>query len=212
MKQTIVSASAGPMTSEKRWKSGYGVIKHSPQTQARIRDMISYLSQKNLIAPGIDPYELLAAADVLASAAMWLVVHSTYAKRAYLDGRLLKKDDFKEEPEGHTGGSLNVLPGYVGYLTLNALMGKTRAWMMEQGHAVAAIDSVNLLVGNTKSAHAARYAVSDEGLSKFLQDFYSYKMNEQGKQDSPRGSHVNHNTAGGFLEGGYLLLSAIRTS
>jgi len=52
--------------------------------------------------------------------------------------------------------------------------------------------------------HAERYSVSDAGLTRFVPDFYSYKLDEHGNQDSPLGSHVNINTAGGFLEGGYL--------
>jgi phosphoketolase len=199
----MIYAAAAP--AEKRWKQGYGVIRHSLLTQKRIRLMLTYLKEKELLAPGIvDPYEILSAADLLTSAAMWLVVHSSYARHVYLDGRMLKQEDFKKEPEGHVGGSLNVVPGYVGYLAVNALMGKTRAWTMEQGHAVAAIDSVNLLVGNMKPAHSQRYSISDEGLSRFVQDFYSFSLNDQGKQDSPRGSHVNHFTGGGFIEGGYL--------
>lgn len=207
--EAIISVSS-TSSSEKRWKDGYGVIKHSPQTQHRIRSMIVYLNEKGMLAPTVDPYELLIATDRIASATMWLIVHSTYAKNVYLDGRMLAKDDFKEEPEGHTGGSLNVAPGYVGYLALNALMGKSRAWMMEQGHCVAAIDSTNLLVNNMKPPHEERYRLSDEGLSRFVQDFYSYKINAEGHQDSPRGSHVNHNTAGGFLEGGYLGFASVQ--
>ncbi|MCX8008951.1 MAG: xylulose 5-phosphate 3-epimerase [Patescibacteria group bacterium] len=203
----IYASSAPP---EKRWKRGYGVIRHSPITQKRVASMISYLKQNNLLAPHVDPYEILHAADLLASAGMWLVVHSTYASRVYLDGRVLGKEDFKKEPEGHTGGSLNVTPGYVGYLAMNALMGKTRAWTMEQGHVVAAIDSVNLLVGNMKQAHSERYSLSDEGLTRFVQDFYSFRLNDKGKQDSPRGSHVNHFTGGGFLEGGYLGFASVQ--
>jgi phosphoketolase len=103
-----------------------------------------------------------------------------------------------------------MVPGYVGYLLLNALMGKTRAWMMEQGHCVAAIDSVNLLIDNMKPAHKERYQLSDEGLTTFVRDFYSYAINNEGKQESPRGSHVNHNTAGGFLEGGYLGFASVQ--
>jgi hypothetical protein len=64
-----------------------------------------------------------------------------------LDGRALQAGDFKADPEGHTGGSLNMVPAYVGYLTANALSGVTRSWLMGQGHRVSAIDAVNLLVG-----------------------------------------------------------------
>lgn len=196
--------------SDQRFRQGYGVIKHSAQTISRVESMLAYLKQANRLTTSADPYEILAAGDLLASAAMWLVVHSTYTKRVYLDGRLLEKDDFKENPEGHTGGSLNVTPGYVGYLVINALMGKTRAWMMEQGHAVAAVDSVNILVDNMLEEHAKRYSVSDEGLSAFVNDFYSIALTQEGKQASPRGSHVNHNTAGGILEGGYLGFASVQ--
>jgi phosphoketolase len=75
---------------------------------------------------------------------------------------------------------------------------------MGQGHCVAAIDSLNLLVGNMLPAHAERYSVSDEGLTHYVRDFYSYRIGEDGKQDSPLGSHVNAHTAGGLAEGGYL--------
>lgn len=206
--ESIISVSSS--SSEKRWKEGYGVIKHTPQTQHRIRSMIVYLAEKGLLKDISDPYDLLVAADRITSAAMWLVVHSTYANSVYLDGRLLEKEDFKRDPEGHTGGSLNVTPGYVGYLTINALMGKTRAWMMEQGHCVAAIDSVNVLIDNMKKPHQERYNLTDESLTRYVQDFYSYKLNSEGIQDSPRGSHVNHNTAGGFLEGGYLGFASVQ--
>lgn len=97
-----------------------------------------------------------------------------------------------------------MIPAYVGYLLANALTGFTRGWVMEQGHAVAAIDSANLLVGNMTKAHAERYNFSDKGLTRFARDFYSYALNKEGKPDSPLGSHVNAHTAGGIMEGGYL--------
>lgn len=135
---------------------------------------------------------------------MWLAVHQTYARNIYLDGRHLKTKDFKPDPQGHLGGSLNMIPAYVGYLLANALTGFTRGWVMEQGHTVAAIDSVNLLVGNMTKAHAERYNLSEKGLTRFARDFYSYALNKNGKPDSPLGSHVNAHTAGGVMEGGYL--------
>ncbi|MGI0025482.1 MAG: xylulose 5-phosphate 3-epimerase, partial [Nitrososphaera sp.] len=137
-------------------------------------------------------------------AAMWLVVHETYAKNVYLDGRDLTPEDFKPHPEGHTGGSLNMVPAYVGYMAINAITGFTRSWIMGQGHCVSAIDSVNLLVNNMTPAHAERYSLSDEGLTRYVRDFYSYRLKENGTQDSPLGSHVNAHTAGGLAEGGYL--------
>jgi len=71
-------------------------------------------------------------------------------------------------------------------------------------HCVSAIDSLNLLLDNMTPAHSKRYSVTDEGLTKYAQDFYSYKLGSDGKQDSPLGSHVNPHTAGGLAEGGYL--------
>ncbi|MCM8830681.1 MAG: xylulose 5-phosphate 3-epimerase [Candidatus Omnitrophica bacterium] len=186
------------------WKKGYGCIKHTPKTIKRIERLKCKLDKLEIGGDGVNFYELLYYADRLTNAAMWLVVHDTYAKRVYLDGRALKSEDFKEWPEGHTGSALNIVPAYVGYLTANILTGHTRAWVVEQGHAVSGIDCVNLLVNNLTPEHAKRYNISEEGLSHFVQDFYFYRINNQGKQDSPRGSHVNAHTAGGLMEGGYL--------
>jgi phosphoketolase len=69
---------------------------------------------------------------------------------------------------------------------------------------VAAIDTVNLLLDNMTPAHAERYSLTDEGLTRYVRDFYSYKLGADGKPDSPLGSHVNVHTAGGLAEGGYL--------
>ena len=187
-----------------RWAKGYGAIRHTAETQARVYAMAQDLGSEGVLGDGVPLFDVLYAADRLANAAMWLVAHETYAKRVYLDGRPLKREDFKEKPEGHTGGALNMVPAYVGYLAVNVITGITRSWLMGQGHAIAAIDSVNLLVGNMTPAHAQRYTVTDEGLSRYVQDYYSYRLTEQGEQDSPLGSHVNVNTAGGMAEGGYL--------
>lgn len=185
------------------WKNGYGVISHNKETLERITEMEKHF-------PDVSFYEMLTAADRIANAAMWLVAHQTYAKNIYLDGRELSAADFKKDPQGHMGGSLNMIPAYVGYMLINALTGFTRSWVMEQGHAVAAIDNVNLLLNNMTPQHAKRYDISDEGLSKFARDFYSYKLNEKGEQDSPLGSHVNCHTAGGHLEGGYLGFASLQ--
>lgn len=186
------------------WAAGYGQIRHDPLTQVRIRMMVDELLTQGRIPDASTAWRRFSAADRLASAGMWLVAHMTYANRVYADGRKLEASDFKASPEGHTGGSLNMVPAYVGYLLLDALDGVTRAWMMGQGHCVAAIDALNLLVGNMTEAHAARYDRSDAGLSRFVSDFYSYSLNPDGTPASPLGSHVNAHTAGGVLEGGYL--------
>jgi phosphoketolase len=179
------------------WRKGTGVIRHRRETQERVRTLVDALGRA-------DAWALFQAADQVANAAMWLVVHQTYARNVYLDGRVLAPDDFKVDPEGHTGGALNMVPAYVGYLLANALTGITRAWVMGQGHCVAAVDATNLLVDNMTPAHAARYAVSDEGLTRYVRDFYASRLDDRGQQASPLGSHVNAHTAGGIMEGGYL--------
>ena len=163
------------------WAAGQGVIVHQDLTQVRIAQLLD-----KLVAEGQDRsalLEKLKAADKLANAAMWLVVHATYAKRVDINGEPLTAGDFKADPQGHTGGSLNMVPAYVGYMLANLFSGDTRSWLMEQGHCVSAIDSVNLLLGNQKTRHAAAYPDwSDESLSRFVKDFYSYELtNEIGR-------------------------------
>jgi phosphoketolase len=186
------------------WAEGYGVIRHDPLTQVRVHAWVDELAARGCVRDAGEAYRRLRAADRVASAGMWLVAHMTYARRVRADGAPLAAEDFKEHPEGHTGGSLNMVPAYVGYLLMNALDGFTRAWLMGQGHCVAAIDAVNLLVGNMLPAHAQRYDLGDAGLSRFVSDFYAYAVNPDGTPASPLGSHVNAHTAGGIMEGGYL--------
>jgi phosphoketolase len=187
-----------------RWAVGYGVIRHTAETQARVFAMADLLEARGVRGDGVPLFDVLYVADRVASAGMWLVAHETYAHNVYLDGRDLTAEDFKPQPEGHTGGSLNMVPAYTGYLAVNAITGDTRSWIMGQGHCVAAIDSVNLLVDNLTKAHAERYSITDEGLTRYVRDFYSYRLRSDGRQDSPLGSHVNAYTAGGLAEGGYL--------
>ncbi len=185
------------------WSDGYGVIEHSSLTRTRIETLVAALADRGVCAPA-DAYRLLAAADRVCNMGLWLTAHMTYARHVYLDGRALVSDDFKKVPEGHTGGALNMVPAYVGYLLANALTGKTRAWLMGQGHCVAAIDAVNILMRNVETEQDQRYPFSDDGLSRLCQDFYSYEVSADGRTVAPLGSHVNVYTAGGASEGGYL--------
>ena len=185
------------------WIAGYGAIQHSTETQDRIFQLVESLDFHGP-SGGTPLFELLHALDKVTSASMWLVAHQSYAQNVYLDGRELAAEDFKPAPEGHMGGSLNMVPGYMGYMAANAITGHTRSWIMGQGHAVAAIDSVNLLMDNMTQAHSDRYSLSDEGLTRYVRDFYSYILGVDGRQDSPLGSHVNAHTAGALVEGGYL--------
>ena len=185
------------------WADGYGAIVHNPLTQWRVHQMLEQLVRRGTASYG-ELLDRMAAADRLASAGMWLVVHMTYARRVRTDGTALTADEFKSDPEGHTGGSLNMVPAYTAYLLANALSGHTRAWLMGQGHCVSAVDALNVLVGNMTDAHARRYDISDAGLTRLANDFYSYRVRADGTPDSPLGSHVNVHTAGGLIEGGYL--------
>lgn len=187
-----------------QWTSGHGVIVHDPLTQVRVHGMVAELVDAGTLPDAATGYRRLHAADRIASAGMWLVAHMTYAQRVRLDGQPLDATDFKRHPEGHTGGSLNMVPAYVAYLAMNALDGHTRSWLMGQGHCVAAIDALNVIVGNMTPAHARRYGLNDEGLSRLVSDFYAFAIGPDGLPAAPLGSHVNAHTAGGMQEGGYL--------
>ncbi|MGP2492883.1 xylulose 5-phosphate 3-epimerase [Mesorhizobium sp. PUT5] len=181
------------------WRKGYGLIAHNNETVERVNA---------LAASGrIDPqalYRILAAADRLTSAAMWTVVHMSYARRVDLSGAPLPADAFKPTPEGHTGGSLNMVPAFVGYLVANALTGTTRSWLMGQGHCVAAIEAINALTGDVSPRQKGRYDRTEKGLSQLAADFYSYAIDAEGRAAVPLGSHAGPNTAGAISEGGYL--------
>jgi phosphoketolase len=181
------------------WRRGYCPIGHSNETCERV----AALASSGAVDPD-DLYRILAAADRLTSAAMWTVVHMTYARRVDLSGAPLPVEAFKPTPEGHTGGSLNMVPAFVGYLAANAISAKTRAWMMGQGHCVAAIEAVNALTGDVSDAQRGRYDRSEKGLSQLAADFYSYAIDAEGRAAVPLGSHAGPNTAGAISEGGYL--------
>lgn len=188
----------------RRWAEGHGVITHRPRSNERVVALAARLVEQGRVPDAAFVFDVLAAADKLANAAMWLVVHMTYAQRVRLDGAPLQACDFNPSPQGHTGGSLNMVPAYVGYLAANALTGDTRGWLMGQGHCVAAIEAVNVLIGNVSPGQKGRYTATDEGLTQLVQDFYSYAITPEGLPGVPLGSHVNTHTAGGVLEGGYL--------
>ncbi len=186
------------------WARGHGVIAHQARCQERVLALAARLVEQGRVPDTTFVFDVLAAADRLTNAAMWLVVHMTYAQRVRLDGTPLQAGDFKPSPQGHTGGALNMVPAYVGYLTANAITGNTRGWLMGQGHCVAAIEAVNVLIGNVSRGQQGRYTATDEGLTRLVQDFYSYAITPEGLPGVPLGSHVNVHTAGGISEGGYL--------
>ncbi|UZK03005.1 xylulose 5-phosphate 3-epimerase [Venatoribacter cucullus] len=186
------------------WAAGCGVICHSDKTQVQVAALAAELLAAGHIADVGECYQALSALDRLTNQAMWLVVHMTYAKNVFLDGRDMQPDDFKRDPQGHTGGSLNMVPAYAGMLALNRLTGQPRDWLMGQGHCVAAVDALQLLTGTALPERRQQYPLNDEGLSRFSRDFYNYRVRPDGKPLSPLGSHVNVHTAGARIEGGYL--------
>ncbi len=195
-------AAAQPAFAE--WARGRGPLEHSPATQAAVFRLAHQLVQAGR-QPDLDTvYRFFRDLDRLTCAGLWLVAHMTYAQRVRLDGAPLLAEDFKARPEGHTGGALNMVPAYAGYLALNALSGETRAWTMGQGHCVAAIEALNVLLGHLHPEQAVRYSGDEAGLSRLVADFYSYAQSPDGLPGVPLGSHVNPHTAGGIAEGGYL--------
>jgi phosphoketolase len=189
---------------EPDWSKGYGLIRHTPETIERMENLLERHWEGGALSNRDAARALLAAADRLASAAMWVVAHMSYAKRVDLTGADLPAEAFKPTPEGHTGGSLNMAIAFTGYLLANALSGCTRSWVLGQGHCVAAIEAVNALIGDVSPAQQGRYDRSEAGLSRLAGDFYSYALTADGRPQHPLGSHVSAHTAGGISEGGYL--------
>jgi phosphoketolase len=196
-----MNTQTGPRT---RWLAGHGPIAHRHDTIERADALVERLVSDGRVTDIATAYTLLAAADRIACVAMSVVAHMTYARRFDPSGAPLVADDFKPVPEGHTGGALNMVPAFVGYLLANALTGTTRGWIMGQGHCVAAIEAVNALTGDVSPAQRGRYDRSAAGLSHLVSDFYSYAIDAQGHPAVPLGSHAGPTTAGAVSEGGYL--------
>ena len=187
-----------------QWLLGRGPIQHREETVERVTALVARLVADGRVVSEDAAYVLLAAADRLTCMALNVVAHMTYARRIDLSGAPLEAVDFKPTPEGHTGGSLNMVQAFVGYLLANALTGSTRGWIMGQGHCVAAIEAVNALTGDVSPAQQGRYDRSEAGLSQLCADFYSYAIDAAGRPAVPLGSHAGPNTAGAVSEGGYL--------
>ena len=142
---------AGPDTHtdwRARWRSGHGPIARRADTVERLQALLTRLVDDGRLPDEATGAALIAAADRLSCVAMNVVAHMSYARRIDLSGAALCAEDFKTNPEGHTGGSLNMVPAFVGHRLANALTGRTRSWLMGQGHCVAAIEAVNALTGD----------------------------------------------------------------
>lgn len=72
----------------RRWAAGYGPIDHTVETQARVFAIADLLATRDVRGDGISLFDILYATDRVASTAMWLVVHETYARNVCLDGRV----------------------------------------------------------------------------------------------------------------------------
>jgi hypothetical protein len=98
-----------------RWARGYGAIRHTLETQARIFAMAEILAARSVRGDGVSFFDLLHGADRITSMAMWLAVYEPYTRNVYLDGRELLPADFKATPEGHTAGTEIVERGGCNY-------------------------------------------------------------------------------------------------
>ena len=62
-----------------RRAEGYGVIRHSDETQMRVRQLVHSLEGRDASGDAVCVYDLLMALDRVPSVGLWLVVHQIYA-------------------------------------------------------------------------------------------------------------------------------------
>ena len=155
------------------WLQGHGPLQHSAETRAAVFRTAHQLVRRAATGPG-QRLPAVPRLDRLTASALRIVVHMTYARRIAWTASRCRPRISRHSPRGQTGGALNMVPAYAGYLALNVLTGKTRAWLMGQGHCVAAIDALNVLTGNLHPEQERAYADGEEGLNRLLQDFYGY--------------------------------------
>jgi phosphoketolase len=154
------------------WAAGYGTIQHRDRTQVRVRDMADLLVEQAAESQPDEVFELLAAADRIASAAMWLIFQMSFARRVSLEESDSSPADLKAAGRHFPSDYLQMALAYTGYLAANALTGKTRSWVMAQAHCAPAIEVVNLLTGNLNEAQQKRYSLDEQGLNRFALDFF----------------------------------------
>lgn len=183
------------------WGAGLGPLQHAPETRAAVYRLAHQLVQAGLQPDTAAVYRLLAALDRLTVHGMRMVVHMAYACRLHPQGQELAAADFKEDPQGHMGTALNMVPAYAAYMALNALTGETRGWLTGLGFSVAAIDALNVLLGNTHAGQAALYDDSEEGQNRLLADFGSQVMSADGLPGVPLDASVHAGTAGAIIGG-----------
>src|SRR5690606_21651494 len=112
------------------WQAGYGPIRHSEQTRERITALAIQLVASGRGEDEEQIYAMLVAADRQTCAGMNVLAHTAYARRVDLVGQPLAAEYFEPVPDGHTGGSLTMVPAFVSDLLADGLSGRTRAWLM----------------------------------------------------------------------------------
>ena len=128
------------------WRAGYGAIEHSAETIERVEALLLRLVDLEWLRDREQGYALLAAADRVASQALWFVAHRVHARCARGDGRALAAADFLAHPLVPLGAALNMAVAYVGYLLANALSGETRTCVIERADCGVVVDAVNRLL------------------------------------------------------------------
>lgn len=155
------------------WRLGHGPLVRDGLTVHRVDELASQLTARRAWPDTESIYRVLAAADRLTSAAMWLVLHMGFARRVDVTGSPLRAKDFRAVPVGGAAASLGMVPAFVGYLTANVLSGRTRSWVMGQAHGLAAMAAVDVLTGAVARGPKGRHDSTQAGLSNLVADFGS---------------------------------------
>lgn len=134
-----------------RWARGYELVRHRFDTQERVFRMAEQLAARQISGNGLPVFDVLAAADQLASSAMVLILQETctQANPSLGDSGVTSA---KGDPIPATG-ALNMVAAYVGYLSINALTGRTRPWVIEGEKGTVAVDAVDRLRAAVADAH-----------------------------------------------------------
>jgi phosphoketolase len=169
------------------WAAGYGTILHGDRTQVRVHEMAHVLVEQGAQGQPDEVFELLAAADRIASAAIWLILQMTLAGRSSLENSEMDQFD-RAEGRQFPGDYLHLALAYTGYLAANALTGQTRSWVMAQAHCAPAIEVVNLLAGNLNESQQKLYSLDDSGLNRFAEDFFPIRTAAPHEKSGPRNS------------------------
>ena len=130
------------------WKQGYGPLLRERITVRRVDEMVALLTRRRVWPDRESIYRVLAAADRLTSAAMWLVLHMDNARYLDMTGAPLSPPYPNDEALGRIASALLIVQAFTGYLTANVLSGRTRSWAMDSRCCGLAIEAVNTLTGD----------------------------------------------------------------